>query len=278
MHGGAFRSGDKTIASAFYTQMAQLGYAVFSVSYRLTADYYGTKEGYRPVLDAQEDFRAAIRFVKMHAGDYRLDTDMIIAAGESAGAITALNMSYAKEAQYDGDSGNPGLSSNPDGVLAISGGLKGFACDYVDDVCTNYAEAFDKINDIGTFENQPPLVMIHGTEDFIVPYEFAKMGYDRAQSVGLPSTLITMDGLGHVPYEALLTTYFPDMMTGLYQLVTKGAQAPEGCHEVDEEDKKDSEDSSMPWSDWVWDYMDTDEASTLFASSALALSTLVLAY
>ena len=45
-----------------------------------------------------EDLRAAIRFLRKNAEEYRLDTDKIIASGDSAGAITSLFLSYAKEA------------------------------------------------------------------------------------------------------------------------------------------------------------------------------------
>ena len=49
----------------------------------------------------------------------------------------------------------------------------------------------DDTNDIGTFE-QPPLIMIHGTRDKTIPYVNGKAVYDRAQSVGLTSSLITI--------------------------------------------------------------------------------------
>ena len=67
---------------------------------------------------------------------------------------------------------------------------------------------------------------------------------DHTQSVGLSASMITMEGLSHVPWDDILTTYFTDLTTSLYHDVTKGAQAPEGCYEVDEED---SEDSILDW-------------------------------
>ena len=75
------------------------------------------------VYDAQEDLRAAVRYVRSVADDYNLDPDMIITFGSSAGAITSLFMAYAKEAQYEGDSGNPGFSSNSNAVISFSGEL-----------------------------------------------------------------------------------------------------------------------------------------------------------
>jgi len=55
----------------------------------------------------------------------------------------------------------------------------------------------DNTDDIGTFEDQPPIILLHGTNDVVVPYANAKAIYDRAQSVGLPSKLITIEGAGH---------------------------------------------------------------------------------
>ena len=71
--------------------------------------------------------------------------------------------------------------------------------------------------------------MLHGTADMTVPYVNGKEVYDRAQSVNLPSTLITMPGLYHVPWDDILTTYLTDLTTSLYLEVTKDAEAPDGC-------------------------------------------------
>jgi len=71
-----------------------------------------------------EDLRAAIRFARANASEYRIDTEKIIASGESAGAIAALALAYASDFQYEGDSGNPGYPSHPNGVISKSGALK----------------------------------------------------------------------------------------------------------------------------------------------------------
>ena len=71
-----------------------------------------------------EDFRAAIRYVRSKADEYRFDTDKIIATGGSAGASTALFMAYGKDGQYEGNSGNPGFSSQVHGVVSLAGALK----------------------------------------------------------------------------------------------------------------------------------------------------------
>ena len=65
--------------------------------------------------------------------------------------------------------------------------------------------------------------MLHGTADMTVPYVNGKEVFDRAQSVGLPSRLITMKGLRHVPWDDIFKTYFTDLTTSLYLEVTKDA-------------------------------------------------------
>ena len=167
-----------------------------------------------------EDLRAAIRFLRKNADEYRLDTDRIIASGDSAGAITSLFLSYAKEAQYEGNSGNPGYDSHTNGVISISGELKEEAyCNSIDPKPSGcYVETGgDETGDIGTFDKQPPVIMLHGTADYFVPYVNGKAVYDKAQSVNLSSKMITMDGLGHVPWDNIFSTYFTEMTTSLYQ-------------------------------------------------------------
>ena len=87
--------------------------------------------------------------------------------------------------------------------------------------------------------------MVHGTADTVTPYASGLAAYDRAQSVGLTSSMITMEGSEHVKWDDILTTYFTDLTTSLYEDVTKGAQAPDGCYEEDMEESDD--DSIMEW-------------------------------
>ena len=58
VHGGSFNSGDKSIAEAFLRMLTQRGYAVFSINYRLTGNYWPFLETpvlLRKELDASED-------------------------------------------------------------------------------------------------------------------------------------------------------------------------------------------------------------------------------
>lgn len=43
--------------------------------------------------------------------------------------------------------------------------------------------------------------MIHGTEDYTVPYVNAKAVFDQAQAAGIPASMVTIDGARHVPWD-----------------------------------------------------------------------------
>ena len=45
--------------------------------------------------------------------------------------------------------------------------------------------------------NAPPLMLIHGREDFIVPYEQAEIMQDAVRAAGKPVELVTIEGDGH---------------------------------------------------------------------------------
>ena len=64
--------------------------------------------------------------------------------------------------------------------------------------------------------SQPPLILLHGTDDTMTPYASGKAIYDQAQSVGLSSTLITIEGEGHMIEQAIFANYFDEMTTALY--------------------------------------------------------------
>ena len=111
IHGGAFAMGDK--ADGQLTPMLaglDHGYAVVSANYRLS--------GEATFPAAIDDLKAAVRFLRAHAGKYDLDTDRIVAWGGSAGGNLAalLGTSGGVAALSDPSLGN---ASQSDRVQAV---------------------------------------------------------------------------------------------------------------------------------------------------------------
>jgi len=226
VHGGAFQVGDKKIDASLATMLAQRGFIAVSVNYRLEPAGLANDEA---PLDATEDVRAAIRFLRKHAYEYRIDTNRIMVAGDSAGAITALYLGYVQKAQYQGSSGNAGYRSDVALSISISGELVmqafcavqklspayGLPAYGLPTACQVQNLTCDYTHDVGATPNQPSLLMVHGTADAIVPFVNAKAIFDRALAAGIHAKLIAIPDAGHVPMKELFTegNYFNDFMS-----------------------------------------------------------------
>jgi len=81
IHGGGWRSGDKSMEKPMAQQIALNGYVTIPVEYRLSL------EAKYPA--AIHDIKAAIRWIKDNAGKYGIDTTKIAIEGESAGGQLA---------------------------------------------------------------------------------------------------------------------------------------------------------------------------------------------
>ena len=83
VHGGGWVRGDKRIdVEPLFNPLSRAGFAWFSIDYRLASSalQFGAAVG---------DVENAIRFIKLHAAEYRIDPDRIALIGESAGAQLA---------------------------------------------------------------------------------------------------------------------------------------------------------------------------------------------
>ena len=166
VHGGGFSGGvrdDENIVN-FATRLAQRGYAVASISYRLTMKGIGfgcDVEASKKIAafnSASNDISLAIKYVLDNDKKFRIDRNKIILAGSSAGAETVLNMTYVYE-----DKVLP-----PDfkyaGVIGMAGAIT----------------TIDKIN----CKTAVPTQLFHGTADSLVPYNTAPHHYCNSNDNG----------------------------------------------------------------------------------------------
>jgi acetyl esterase/lipase len=183
VHGGGFSGGNKTSGEIVdeATTFAKKGYVNVSISYRLVAGGCSaggpTPSCLTAIKDAQHDAQAAVRFLRANAATYGIDTNRIAIGGTSAGAITALNVGASPD--DPGTSGNPGFSSAVRGAVSLSG-AKIYGVEEPTDA---------------------PILMFHGTNDALVPYQWAVNTLNEARAAGLTSYLTTYQGEGHVPYN-----------------------------------------------------------------------------
>ncbi len=210
VHGGGFVAGDKDQTAGWARDLAQRGYVVVSIDYRLSSMAARPPGGpitaayIRAVLDAQHDAQAAVRWLRANAATVGIDPGRIGIEGSSAGAVTALAVAY--NAVDPGDSGNPGYPSDVRVAVSDSGA-------------------------VGTVLQRPggaPVMMLNGTADPRALYSEAKASCDAATAAHLWCTLVTFPGVGHTvgAYEtdrarALSASFFFDQLA-----VGPGATAP----------------------------------------------------
>lgn len=104
IHGGGWAKGNRTSHEKLAQALAIRGYVTANISYRLS--------GEAPFPAAIHDCKAAVRFLRAHAGEYGIDPDKIGAIGLSAGGhLTALLATSSGEKQLEGDGGNDKFSS-----------------------------------------------------------------------------------------------------------------------------------------------------------------------
>lgn len=98
MPGGAWVAGSKDEWSPYFMVLAEQGFAVVGVEYtRAPAKTYPT---------ALTQIDAALRYVREHAGRFRLDPERIVLAGDSAGAqITSQYIAGLDDRSYAARSG-----------------------------------------------------------------------------------------------------------------------------------------------------------------------------
>jgi acetyl esterase/lipase len=218
IHGGGWLGGDKADGAARLTPFVRGGeYAGVSVEYRLLNE---------AIWPAQiHDCKAAIRWIRAHAGAYGLDPERIAVWGWSAGAHLALMLGFTGDApELEGDVGpHNDMASKVSGVVNFFGvtdipAIIGQPSD-IDRTSRRAPEArliggallenLEKARAASPIAhvspNDPPVLTIHGDADPIVPYDQAVRLDKALKKAGVQSYFISVAGAGHggLPDEAV---------------------------------------------------------------------------
>jgi acetyl esterase/lipase len=112
VHGGGWRTGVRENFAPMAIRMAERGYAAATVSYRLSPE--------APYPAAIHDVKAALRWMRAHAGQYGIDPARLAVAGGSAGGqIASLAGVTNGVGRFDPDAG--AVSSAAQAIVNIDG-------------------------------------------------------------------------------------------------------------------------------------------------------------
>jgi len=230
VHGGAWVGGDRIYnVEPLFKPLADAGFAWFSVSYRLAADVLRNPVAAALQLGtAENDVRRAVAFVKEHASEYRLYPNKIVLIGESAGGQLA-SMAALRPDPGGAVQGVIAFYTPSDlsSLARTSGMIPDNVRDAVkgttfDDILMAGLKEFSPINYVSA--TSPPFLLIHGTDDNIVPIAQSERFCEKFRAVGAGCELYRVEGGGHGvrAWQSMrLTDYKPFMVRWLRQVVAR---------------------------------------------------------
>jgi acetyl esterase/lipase len=208
VHGGGFDEGSKsTNVRPLFEPLANAGFAWFSIDYRLAPQY--------KFPAASDDLNTAIRWVKAHAAEYRVDAARVAIIGESAGGFLVNyagthqtpETKVAAVVDFYGpvDYGKLSLDrrEHPERFnmtsinrhAANGAGIHYFGVDQLDAAGLAKLKADSPI--FAVHAGMPPFLCIHGTKDDQVAYDQTPALCDAMHRVGAGCDIVTIEGGGH---------------------------------------------------------------------------------
>jgi predicted esterase len=254
-HGGYFLGGDKAAPDMLplCTDLARMGYVVASINYRVGIPFGAALEvpyG-QAVVRSVQDLRAAIRWFRKNAdtegNTYRINPNQIFVGGASAGGFMALHHAYMDENEIptwldmsipglegglEGNSGNPGYSTEITGILPVSGALGD--SDWIDAGDTTPACMFHGDAD-ATVTIDSAMFVLFGLIN-VTNIEGSNYIADRMDEVGIDHCYHVTPGGGHVPYlgDAGEYDYTLSLMSGFMQGLICDTQFDCTYHEIND--------------------------------------------
>lgn len=219
---GGWFSGHQSINPTFLAELLRRGYTVFAV-------VHGSQPRFT-IPEAIADLNRAVRFVRTHAADYKVDPDRLGITGLSAGGHLSLMQGLA---------GDEGKSDSTDPVERASSRVQAVACFFPPTDFLNYGKPGEEALGNGTLDDfrapfdfnefstdtkrferiadaekrraigrqispithvsrdDPPTLIIHGDADRLVPFQQAQILVDKLKAAGVEAKLVAKPGAQH---------------------------------------------------------------------------------
>ncbi len=206
IHGGAWRAGNKNSNPA--ARFVDDGYISASIAYRLSQT---------AVFPAQiHDCKAAVRWLRAHAGEYGIDPERIAVWGSSAGGhlVAMLGTSGGVE-ELEGGLGHPEQSSRVQAVVDYFGPTTFTKMDaagsrmvhddpqspesmLIGGPIQEHPDLVRRADPIAyVTADDPPFLIVHGDKDLTVPYNQSELLAEALAAGGVEHIFHTAKGGGH---------------------------------------------------------------------------------
>jgi acetyl esterase/lipase len=211
MVSGGWFSSHETINAAFARPLLNRGYTVFMV-------VHGSQPKF-VVTEIVQDIHRSLRFIRHNAARYGVDPDRLGITGASAGGHLSLTMATQ---------GGPGDAGAKDPVDRETSAVQCVACFFPPTDFLNYSQPGEDAVGVGVLKsfkpafgprsdtaeerqklgreispiyfvhsNLPPILIIHGDADTLVPICQAQTFVKRCEAVGSTAKLVVREGKAH---------------------------------------------------------------------------------
>lgn len=195
IHGGGWNHGVKESQTG-YGSFFKNGYAVANVEYRLV--------DVAKAPGAIEDVRCALIYLYTHAKALNIDTNKIVVMGGSSGGHLALmagllandkrfdtNCDYGEEIKVAAIIDKYGVTDLE--PLSAWKSAKNWLGDQYNN--PKFVKSVSPLNYVT--KNSPPVYIVHGNSDPIVPYAQSVVLYEKLKSFGVKTKMLTIEGGVH---------------------------------------------------------------------------------
>jgi len=204
IHGGGWSGGSKIAFRRQAAHMGNKGFVGACIEYRLSG------EAQFPA--ALHDAKAAVRWLRAHAKEFRVNPDRIGAAGGSAGGHLAAMLGTTQDiAEFEGAGGNAGHSSKVRAVAAfnpaldlVSFGQRGpdnaqnAVSRFLGGPYKDHEALWAKASPLThTSKQSAAFLLLHGTGDTTVPYQQSVDMMNKLKAAGVHAEIFTAEGAGH---------------------------------------------------------------------------------
>jgi acetyl esterase len=213
VHGGGFTKGDKqTFITPIFEPLAKAGFAWFTINYRLAPQHQWPA--------CSDDVASAIKWVKAHAAEYKVDVSRIALIGESAGGYLVSATGVTGKGETRVAAVVPFYAPH-DLVTHVRrrNELRGLAGLIGRDTLDE--ETWTKLAimspSLQMRPGLPPFLLIHGDADTTVDYDQSVEFQAKMKAAGNSCDMITIPGGGHGMggWEKLHSDYAAQMIAWL---------------------------------------------------------------
>ncbi len=192
VHGGGWAAGDRSELSTLAHMAAQQGVVALSMDYRLTSE-----GAYWPAQ--ADDVATVLKWMRGHAGDIGIDGQRVALLGGSAGGHLAAWVAR-----------DPDPKKRPNRLIVLWGPwdivqLPEGGPDWVRPTVAKLLDgqpphAASPLHHL--VRGMPPTLIVHGTDDEIVPIDQSRRACALLRKIGNDCTLVELPGQAHAPEDS----------------------------------------------------------------------------